>query len=722
MATPPATTEAAPETPQRSVRRQDIQGLRALAVIAIICSHVLQFPSGGFAGVDVFFVISGFVITTAMLREIDLNGRLSLRSFYANRVRRIVPAAVLVLIATGAAAWFLFNRPRAMSTLWDAAYAFFFVGNWRFAAVGTDYLNATEPASPLQHYWSLSVEEQFYLVWPWLVLLAFAFATKTLRRPGRVRVVLGSVMVVIAAASFAYAVWETTTSPAVSYFSTFSRAWELGVGALLATTAGVLARMPLALRFLAGWAGLAGIVASLLLIHESMAFPGPWAAAPVLATALVIAAGVGGPQRHLFPLVNPVSSYLGTISYSLYLWHFPVLVFALMLMPEQSLEVTGIILGATLVLAVMSHYLVEQPLHRSPWLASFAGAPDEAPISRADARDKRQDAWQSWRERFGSRFMLSAIGGVIVVAVVIVTVGIDQRDPTPIAAPVAGVTEDANPEVQLQADLAAALTATEWPDNLSPSLDDVISSTSTRNPAKDCFEVGGSPDFGRCTWGDSDAPNHAYLVGDSTALAYAPAFKAIAESSDGQWRITTVGLYGCRFTEILVQNDGAGVMDSCTGRKAEVASHIVADAPQLVVVSNAFALGQTVTRSDLTVSQLVTSTFAETAKYNAAGKIVYLAAPPLGASLAQCYSPVSGPQACVSAVGQTWQEFATASQTATAAGNFFVTSLPFSCAGNLCPSFAGTIPTRYDSVHFTPAYAEHVAPAIKHALAVLGVM
>jgi hypothetical protein len=208
-----------------------------------------------------------------------------------------------------------------------------------------------------------------------------------------------------------------------------------------------------------------------------------------------------------------------------------------------------------------------------------------------------------------------------------------------------------------------------------------------------------------------------YLVGDSIALSYAPAFKAIAETSNGQWRITTIGLYGCRFTDVDIVNEGTGVMESCPGRKADIAALIAADSPELVVVANAFTLGHTATGTNLDVTALVDSTVRETAKYNAAGRLVFLAPPPLGADLGQCYSPVSSPQACVTTVSDEWSRFAAAtSATAAASGDVFIDSLPYSCANGQCPAFAGGIPTRYDRVHFTPAYAEHIAPVLRRAL------
>ena len=158
-----------------TMQRSDIQGLRMIAVLLVVLSHLFHWPQGGFIGVDVFFVISGFLITGSLLHTFEKTGRISFSNFYRRRVRRIVPAATLVLIATCVVASFVFTASRFRSTVLDAVAAFFFVSNWRYGVEGTDYFNASGPISALQHYWSLSVEEQFYFVWP-AVIFAIGIA------------------------------------------------------------------------------------------------------------------------------------------------------------------------------------------------------------------------------------------------------------------------------------------------------------------------------------------------------------------------------------------------------------------------------------------------------------------------------------------------------------------------------------------------------------------
>lgn len=194
------------------------------------------------------------------------------------------------------------------------------------------------------------------------------------------------------------------------------------------------------------------------------------------------------------------------------------------------------------------------------------------------------------------------------------------------------------------------------------------------------------PDLGRCSWGSGDAPKRMFLIGDSTAVAYAPAFRAIADQSGGQWRITTIGLYGCRFTDVLVHGDGDGVMDSCGDRKQRIAEAIAAEQPDAVVLLHAFALGHTEAGQDLSVGDLVAATTRYADALGVGARVTYLAPPPLGADLGSCYTQVSTPGDCAMPVGDTWRAFADAtSAAAAAAGRHVVSSLPISCAGGSAP-------------------------------------
>lgn len=302
---------------------------------------------------------------------------------------------MLVLAVTVVAAWFLFAQARFASTVVDAIWSMLFAANWRFASTGSDYFQASGPVSPLQHYWSLGVEEQFYFVWPWLMLLAFVIFLRGRRAgsPDGARLVAGIAIAVLSVVSFAWAMWQTAENPTVAYYSTLTRGWELGIGAGLAVLLPQLTRLPAALRPVIAWVGLAAMTASLFVIGPESPFPGPAAVLPVLGTALVIAAGSGAAEhRGLAVLTNPVSRYLGDISYSMYLWHWPIIIFGGMLLGDLGFVDDAILIVAIVLSSVYSYHLVEDPIRRSGWLESRATR-----AKRTDrVRPRRAPARRAW--------------------------------------------------------------------------------------------------------------------------------------------------------------------------------------------------------------------------------------------------------------------------------------------------------------------------------------
>ena len=354
----------APERAGGSERRVDIQVLRGVAVLAVLLFHL--WPAalpGGYVGVDVFFVISGFLITTQLLREIEGTGRVALAAFWARRARRLLPAALLVaaaalvgtLLFVPEAYWSAFLREVAASVL--------YVENWALALDAVDYLAAENSASPMQHYWSLSVEEQFYLLWP-LLLLAAAALPLLRGRSARTRILIAIAAVVVV--SLALSVLLTPASPGMAYFGTHVRAWQFGLGGLLAAAVPLLAgRLPRAARLALAWAGAAGIVAACLLFTGETEFPGSAALLPTAGAALVILGGIdgtaGGPGLGRFLLLDR----LGDISYAVYLWHWPLVVigerYAQSALSNTHLAVIG---AVSILLGWTTTRFVEDPVRR----------------------------------------------------------------------------------------------------------------------------------------------------------------------------------------------------------------------------------------------------------------------------------------------------------------------------------------------------------------------
>lgn len=516
-------SKPAAAVPKTTRFRPDIQGLRALAVVAVIADHFLGWPSGGFVGVDVFFVISGFLITSLLLREHERSGTISFSGFYVRRAKRIMPAALLVIIATVGAAYILLNNTRFNSTIWDGIWATLFGANWRFAVLGTDYFQLGGAVSPLQHYWSLAVEEQFYFIWPWLMLLTFWLVNrKKIATAGHARRVVGIVIVVLTVASFSWSVWETQSNASWAYFSTASRAWELGIGAIVAVYAPSIARIPVALRHVLAWVGLGGIVVAIFVVNDSIAFPGPSAAFPVVASALLIAGGTGVERSQLWPLTNRVSRYLGDISYSLYLWHFPVTILLLSLYPGDSAEYYAIGILSMLILSTLSFHLVENPARHFEW-------------------PKKKSNYGS--SHYGNRTGLAWLGLLAVVTTVTVVASLIPREAPASAVALKPITSSSGASlVKIKCWGAASL-------DVNADCDRNIGAEILPTPKTFADDHGNSYEcfFGKdhpmksCSYGSG--ATRVALVGDSHAAALLPGLTEQVTAQD--WKLDTFVGVGC---------------------------------------------------------------------------------------------------------------------------------------------------------------------------------
>jgi peptidoglycan/LPS O-acetylase OafA/YrhL len=348
--------------PSRPAFRPDVEGLRAVAIVAVLLAHAgVGLAEGGFVGVDVFFVISGFLITQVLVRELDATGSISLARFFAGRVKRLMPQVLAVIAAVAAASSLLLSPVRADAVASDVMAAGVYAMNWRLSASATDYFAAGDADRPLDHLWSLAVEEQFYVAWP-LLLVVLAWVTR--RRPAGARGPLPAVLLLVAVTSLAFAVRHSAVAPEQAYFSPAGRAWELAVGGLLALA---LPRRRLGGRAAAGagWAGLGAILAAVLLYDAGTAMPGVPALLPVLGAAALLAAGTSAaPALPTRGLATRPARFVGRISYAWYVWHWPVLVFAAAGGPLSAAEGVAVTLGS-LVPALLTHRWIEEPLRRS---------------------------------------------------------------------------------------------------------------------------------------------------------------------------------------------------------------------------------------------------------------------------------------------------------------------------------------------------------------------
>jgi peptidoglycan/LPS O-acetylase OafA/YrhL len=521
--------------------RLDIQGIRAIAIGLVLLAHsgVPGF-SGGFIGIDVFFVLSGFLITGLVVREIQTTGRVSLKKLYARRARRLLPLAALVLAFIAVGSTLLYTIGEQVEVGRQIIGAALYFVNWIYAAEQVDYFNAgSQFLSPVQHYWSLSVEEQFYLAWPAMTLIASAVA---LRLGKSVKPVLLIGLVPLAAASLAYSIHLTATNPETAYFSTLTRIWELGFGAILAI---VLPRSlnlrPLVANGLVA-TGVAVIIGSALLFDESSPFPGWIALFPVMATVAILVGGSAASRGWAVNLlcVRPVQ-YLGEISYAWYLWHWPFVVFALAIWPDLG---WGSLVAATLVSlipTVVSHVLVEDPIRHSKGL----------------------------RLRPGRAL---AIGAVCSVCAAAVGLGLsnDRLDVEVVPGDqVAGAAIVREPGV-IPREVRVSRIA---PDPLAASED------RARLYADGCFSWKNRVRQPPCVYGDPDSSRSVVLFGDSRAMSYFPAVEQVARRRD--WRLVGLTRGDCTPAQAFLD-------EKCQTWREDMLERITREEkPDLVVIGTA---------------------------------------------------------------------------------------------------------------------------------------
>ena len=585
-----------------SRQRLDIQGLRAIAVLAVVALHVgFGSLTGGFVGVDVFFAISGFLITQQLMRQVRTEGRVSLVGFYARRARRILPAATVVRLATVVyAAFFLgFVRTReiALDALWSAAFA----ANFRFAALETDYFSAALPPSPLQHFWSLAVEEQFYLVWP-LVILGCLWVLK--RRSehaepdpcGRRRVLVIALGVVIVASLLASAVL-TRTSPEAAYFSPFTRAWELGLGAIAAIAFRDDGPQDATARWRAqvlSAFGMFFIVCACLQFNDATPFPGTPALVPVLGSVFIIVAGTlwHGPTVVGRLLSVPPLQVIGNWSYSLYLWHFPVLVLAeLQLGRELHWWEQILLVALAFVLAGLSYRFVEEPfrrgvlwrrpvLRRAGSLGPVALYPLSITLVALTCFGANSYATGAARDGYQPAITLAEADSS---GSAEEPKDSEQPDrPASSDAPPAAKAQEPDPLPDLvKASVLAARKNQPIPTNLEPGL---------TNLSDDVETVGACNYYATnvrklCPRGDVDAEKTMVIIGDSHARHWTPAVEEIAERSG--YRAYVLAMPQCTVSLVTPDKiDSTDPMTSCDDFHDFMLSSVKKLRPDLLLISS----------------------------------------------------------------------------------------------------------------------------------------
>jgi peptidoglycan/LPS O-acetylase OafA/YrhL len=706
-------TPGSPSSDQLVTRpRGDIQGLRAVAVLLVALDHAgVPFLKGGYVGVDAFFVLSGYLITGVLVRSARGNRRKMhfLSQFYGRRARRILPAAALTLAVTDIAATHLLNLQRAHEVLVDSISATFFVANIHFAEVGTNYFAMSRPPSPLQNFWSLSVEEQFYLVWPLLVAIAIhgirlhGHRNDDRRVPMTALRGLLAAAAVITVASFWFAVYDTHHLPASAYFSTLARAWELGLGAVLALSALRVARLPPMVLTALGWAGLAAIVTAATRYTPSTHFPGAAALLPTLGAAALIASGIRGGKGRFAPSrvlsLRPVR-YVGDRSYAFYLWHWPVLILAEEHMGRSlSVSTNLALLFGAFALSVVTYRYFENPIRHSDKLRSST-ALVLWPAAIATVLFCCSISWADYQ---------NGINAAITVGPVETLTASDNASAANASA-IAADFRTLSPSA-LVASVSAVLRSAPIPSNLTPS---ALSDTSNVYHVPDgCISKPGSTSATICSLGDTASNKALVVFGDSHGQMWLPAIERYAEQNG--YVVRPILKYSCN----PFRWAGPEKVSECAAWYKWGVRQARALHPSILILGAHYDIAPREGEVEITSINSVANIAAfGRAVRSAAQKIVVLGDPPgQEKEPVDCLLASNATMKTCSSTLSTAQGEATASvEKAAHVFGRFLNTTPWLCYHAVCPMVIGHILAYVDPDHINTTYAEAIAPLFSAAL------
>ncbi|MDJ0343633.1 acyltransferase family protein [Streptomyces sp. H10-C2] len=541
--------------------RPDIEGLRAVAVLAVLAFHAaVPGLAGGFVGVDIFFVISGYLITGLLVREAVTTGRIRLGEFFSRRARRLLPSAAVVLGAVALAGAWLTVPLRRTDLEYDVLAAALSTANWRFISQQTDYLAAGRDPSPLLHFWSLAVEEQFYLFWaPLLAVIVFVTA-RAVRRGRAVRSAVTAVIALLTLGSFALSLRWTHGSVSMAYLGTPSRVWQFGAGALLALLPWHRLRGPRALRLLCGWAGAAALVWCVAGYDTTTPYPGYAALVPALATAAVILAGI--PDRNADGGVDPygvgrllagrVPRAVGRLSYNLYLWHWPVLVLSEARLGTLGWPAKAALTAASALPALAAMRWIEQPLRRSRTVSELP--------------------------RRGLSLGIASVIMPVVLALVVGTGTLHLLGP---AAPV-----DLRGLPPGSADGTSLLQRTATPLKDGPVVPDAVQARKDFPPDGPCEVAPATTSSPPCLFGAPGSTDRIVLLGDSHAGQWFSSMLAIA--AERHWALQELVKQGCPLPQLTVVNPQLGrtYRECDTWRADSLARLRQGPRPRMIVIAS----------------------------------------------------------------------------------------------------------------------------------------
>jgi peptidoglycan/LPS O-acetylase OafA/YrhL len=648
--------------------------------------------SGGYVGVDVFFVISGFVITGVLLRERTSSNSTSLVNFYGRRSRRIIPAATVVIVITVVVTYAVLGIVYGNQTAIDARWTAVFLANFHFASVGTNYLTAQQPPSPLLNFWSLAVEEQFYLIYPTVFLVIAAVRT---RMSLYARLTIG--LVAIIAASFALSVVQTASDPTVAYFSPLTRAWELALGALVAISTRWLLAVPRVLGSVMTWAGLVAIGFAAIEFDSHTAYPGTLVAVPVVGASLVIAGGVSTPRRAAESLLGLAPfRWFGKLSYSIYLWHWPILIVAADAAGKASLPFhqNVVWLAVALAASVITFYAVENPIRH----ATFPTVGRWAPI--------------------GLGAVLIAVSfGVSTVELNVHQGPVSTSKQASISSAIAHLTV-ATSAAEVERVVRSARAIRSLPPDLTPALASIPDSLGA--PFAPCWPTYGQSSIPACVFGDRTATRTMVLYGDSHAGMWFDAVNLIAAVA--HWKLVILGKGNCPADSLPYADPSGwgpagGEYAVCDQWHRFAIDRINKLDPDLVIITQEVrgkpdARPYTWQQWQRGLENTIKQIHVPTSKIVVLGNI-----PILPQSGPQCLSRNStNVQACSGPDPSSWTQYLHAEQiAATDVGARYISVLPWFCS-TTCTAVIGKFEVYFDQYHVTAAYTFYLSRVLSQAL------
>ncbi len=695
--------------PSRADFSQEIQALRALAVLLVVVFHL--WPNrltGGFVGVDVFFTISGFLITGHLLREAG-TGRIRLSAFWARRVRRLLPAAFLVLVVSlGGTLLFMPSRVWKETATQIGASALG-IQNWVLAGNSVDYFGKTNQPTLVQHYWSLSLEEQFYLFWPIALFLVF-LAARHLSAAARFRLI-GGFMLLVFGGSFGWSIFYTSIDPSPAYFSTFTHGWEFAIGGLLAVVRGrVMSSRWGALertRALFTWIGILAILAAAILFTGHSGFPGWIALLPIGGTLAVIAAGHSESRiQRILLLGSPPVQFVGGASYSIYLWHWPIVVAApFVLGAPLGTAAKLAIFTASLLLGWLTKILVEDPARRS--------------------RALNHRLWINYG--VAAVAIVLVVGGSISVGGLAVAQGtaaqfaareiVDKalQGGNPCFGAAAMTRPKACPESHIVSSaFGPDVAAGDWGTIAGVTKDGELP------PTVECVDF--SPSYSRyldCTLGNASGTTTIAVAGDSHALALLEPLVRIAEQQG--WKVRAFLMNSCT-PGVPEHYSNPAAHSSCNDWREAVGKRIAADQSINMVVATGFSREEPGADYVGTKSTLSAGYAAQWTDWAASGKRVFVVEDvPLtsGVSVPDCIAassitddPCTEPRSVALA-------YDPLPASVTKAGSSKVSLINLSdkfCGATTCHSVVGGVIAYRDSHHLTGKFALTLIPALEKGL------